>query len=254
MKQRELKLYSTMIETLNYDSENYKDADELFTILKYSEIELLSSRVYAIKSYHFWEDVNIRVKIPLLKKARSLQESFVKLIADCYSEDNKYEIQDIRIRPKQILSPDDLEIQSHTATFSNIRKEVIQGIRMAKHSIWISVAWFTDEGLYQELCKQQSNGVDVRILISDEESNKGMTSKLKQRFETIIVDRWGYNNYNRLHSKYCIIDYSIVLHGSFNWTPTANQNDEHLTISVDRQLAEQYTENFKEIFRVSNNE
>ncbi|WP_395939901.1 phospholipase D-like domain-containing protein [Bacillus dicomae] len=30
----------------------------------------------------------------------------------------------------------------------------------------------------------------------------------------------GYNEYNRLHSKYCIIDNSIVLHGSFNWTST----------------------------------
>lgn len=253
MEQRELKLYSTMIETLKYDPENYKDADELFTILRYSEIELSSSRVFARKNYHFWEDVNIRVKIPLLKKARSLKQSFETLIVDCYSEDNQYELEDIRIRPKQISSPDDLEIQSHTATFSNIREEVIQSIRMAKHSIWISVAWFTDEVLYQELCKQQTNGIHVRILISDEESNKNMIPKLKQQFETIIVDRWGYNNYNRLHSKYCIIDYSIVLHGSFNWTPTANQNEEHLTISIDRQLADQYTENFKEIFRISNN-
>ncbi|MEK5428808.1 phospholipase D-like domain-containing protein [Cytobacillus sp. FSL R7-0680] len=253
MEHRELKLYATMTETLKYDSDNYKDADEIFTILRYSEIELLSSNVFANKSYHFWEDVNIRVKIPLLKKARSLQKSFETLVIDCYSEDNKYELDNIRFRPKQISSPDDLEIQSHAATFSNIREEVIQSIRMAKHSIWISVAWFTDDVLYQELFKQQSNGVHIRILISDEDSNKGMIPKLKQQFETNIVDRWGYNNYNRLHSKYCIIDYSIVLHGSFNWTPTANQNEEHLTVSVDRQLAEQYTENFKEIYRISNN-
>lgn len=252
MKQRELKLYSTMIETLKYDSENYKDVDELLTILIYSEIELLSSGVYANKPGHYREDVIIRVKIPLLKKARTLQQSFGTLIFDCYSEDNTYELDDIIIRPKQISSPEDLEIQSHKATFSNIHEEIIQSIRMAKHSIWISVAWFTDEVLYKELHSVQQNGVNIRILISNEVSNKKMIPQLKAQFETIVIDRWGYNNYNRLHSKYCIIDYSIVLHGSYNWTPTASQNEEHLTVSVDRQLAEQYTENFKEIFRLSN--
>ncbi|CAN7661952.1 phospholipase D-like domain-containing protein [Peribacillus frigoritolerans] len=249
MKQRELKLYSTMIETLKYDSENYKDADELLTILSYSEIELLSSGVFGNKYKHFQEDVNIRVKIPLLKKARNLQQSFRPLIFDCYSEDNTYELEDINIKPKQISSPDDLEIQSHQATFSKIREEIIQSIRMAKHSIWISIAWFTDEALYQELYNQQTNGVHIRILISNEDSNKNMIPKLKEKFETIVVNRWGYKDFNRLHSKYCIIDNSIVLQGSFNWTPTASQNEEHLTVSVDRQLAEQYTENFKEIFR-----
>ncbi|VXB97639.1 phospholipase D-like domain-containing protein [Bacillus altitudinis] len=247
MQLRESKLYSTMIETLKYDSENYKDAAELLTILMYSEIELLSSGFYARKSNHYWEDVIIRANIPLLKKARTLHQSFKTLIVDCYAEDNKYELENIRIRPKQILSSDDLEIQSHMATFSKIREEIIQSIRMAKHSIWISVAWFTDEALYQELYNQQKNGIHIRILISSEESNKRMIPKLKEQFETIVVNRWGYNDYNRLHSKYCIIDYSIVLHGSFNWTPTASHNEEHLTVSVDRQLAEQYTENFKGI-------
>ncbi|SLK12265.1 phospholipase D-like domain-containing protein [Bacillus toyonensis] len=249
MKERELKLYLTMIETLKYDSENYKDADELLTILSYSEIELLSAGVYANKPRHFREDVNIRVKIPLLKKARNLQQSFGPLIVDCYSEDNEYELDDINIKPKQISSPDDLEIQSHQATFSRIRQEIIQSIRMAKHSIWISIAWFTDKELYQELYNQQTKGVHIRILISNEQSNQSMIPKLKEKFETIVVNRWGHTGYNRLHSKYCIIDNSIVLQGSFNWTPTASQNEEHLTVSVDRQLAEQFTENFKEIFR-----
>lgn len=248
MKQRESELYATMIETLRYDSENYKDVDELLSILSYSEIELSSSGVFANKTGYVREDVNIRVKIPLLPKARNLQQSFGSLIVDCYSEGNKYELDDINIKPKQISSLDDLEIQSNQATFSKIREEIIQSIRMAKHSIWISIAWFTDNELYQELYKQQTKGVHIRILISNEESNKSMIPKLKEKFETIVVNKFGPKGYNRLHSKYCIIDNSIVLHGSFNWTPTASQNEEHLTVSVDRQLAEQYTENFKDIF------
>ncbi|QVY63962.1 phospholipase D-like domain-containing protein [Cytobacillus gottheilii] len=252
MKERELKLYSTMIETLRYDSENYNKSDELLTILTYSEIELSSNGVFARKYKHYWEDVIIRTKIPLLKEGRSLLKDFESLIVDCYSEDDSFELDKIEIRPKQISSPEELEVQSHMAIFSKIREELIQSIRMAKHSIWINIAWFTDEAYYEELCHQQKNGVHIRILVSNEEQNKKMLPKLKEHFDTTIVPKWGYKDYNRLHSKYCIIDYSIVLHGSFNWTPTASQNEEHLTTSVDRQLAGQYAENFKEIFRRSN--
>lgn len=249
MEKREQKLYLTMMETLKYDSENYKDAEELLTILSYSEIELFNTGIFGTEYRHFREDVNIRVKIPLLKKARTLQQSFAPLVYDCYSEDNSFELEDINIKPRQISSPEDLEIQSNQATFSKIREEIIQSIRMAKHSIWICIAWFSDEMLYQELYNQHTNGVNIRILISNEDSNKKMIPKLKDEFETIVVNKWGYKEFNRLHSKYCIIDNSIVLQGSFNWTPTASQNEEHLTVSVDRQLAEQYTENFKEIYR-----
>lgn len=252
MKERELKLYSTMIATLKYDSENYKDAEELATILSYSEIELHSSGVFGSKYRYVREDVNIRVKIPLLKKARELLQSFRPLVADCHSEDGSYELDDITIKPRQISSPDDLELLSNQAVFSNIRDEIIQSIRMAKHSIWINIAWFTDGNLYQELQNQKNQGIHIRILISDEQANQNMIPRLKEQFDTIVANRWGHNDYNRLHSKYCIIDNSIVLHGSFNWTPTASQNEEHLTVSVDRQLAEQYTENFKEIFRNNN--
>ncbi|TPV39567.1 hypothetical protein FJ659_24650 [Bacillus dicomae] len=200
MKQRELKLYSTMIETLRHDPKNYKDADELLTILSYSEIELSNAGVYANKPGHFRKDVNIRVKIPLLTKARSLKQSFGPLIVDCYSEDNTYELDDINIKSKQISSLDDLEIRSNRAIFSRILDEIIQSIRMGKHSIWISIAWFTDEALYQELYNQQTKGVHIRILISNEQQNQGMIPKLKEKFETIVVNRWGTTN---------IIDYIL---------------------------------------------
>lgn len=249
MKERELKLYSTMIETLRYDAENYSDTDELLTILGFSEIELFNTNVFGSKHRHYREDAHIRVKIPLLKKARELLQSFRPLIVDCHSEDGGYELNEVKIKPKQISSPADLELLSNQAIFSNIRDEIIQSIRMAKHSIWITIAWFSDNNLYQELQNQKIQGVHIRILISNERANQTMIPKLREQFETIVVDRWGYNDYNGVHSKYCIVDNSIVLHGSFNWTPTASQNEEHLTVSVDRQLAGQYTENFKAIFR-----
>lgn len=111
------------------------------------------------------------------------------MIVDCHSEDGSYELDEIKIKPKQISSPADLELLSNQAVFSNIRNEIIQSIRLAKHSIWITIAWFSEDALYQELQNQKIQGVHIRILISNERANQTMIPKLKEQFETLVVDR-----------------------------------------------------------------
>ena len=54
-----------------------------------------------------------------------------------------------------------------------------------------------------------------------------MISKLKENeFDVVVIPRWGNRGYNRMHDKFCIIDMDYVMHGSYNWTPTANKNVE----------------------------
>lgn len=39
-----------------------------------------------------------------------------------------------------------------------------------------------------------------------------------------------------MHDKFCIIDFEYVMHGSYNWTKTANFNDETLATALDRDF------------------
>lgn len=55
-----------------------------------------------------------------------------------------------------------------------------------------------------------------------------------------------------LHDKFAIIDNRVVLTGSFNWTITADKkNAENLLVIRDRDLAQEYTKQFKHIWNQS---
>lgn len=89
-------------------------------------------------------------------------------------------------------------------------------------------------------------GVNVRVVVSDEDSNADMIPKLKEHFETIVVPKSGFYNTNRMHNKFCIIDLEYVMHGSYNWIKAANYNGETLVTSVDRELVKKFATEFNE--------
>ena len=58
------------------------------------------------------------------------------------------------IRPQIIYSDVPLEV-SNSVEFDRIQDVIVQGIRDAKYLIWVAVAWFSNDVLYQELLKKK---------------------------------------------------------------------------------------------------
>ncbi|MPN01284.1 hypothetical protein SDC9_148490 [bioreactor metagenome] len=96
---------------------------------------------------------------------------------------------------------------------------------------------------------KKNQGLNVRIIVSEEESNRRMITKLKSDgFDVKVIKRWGYNDYNRMHDKFCIIDMDYVMHGSYNWTPTANNNDETLATALDHEFVSKFAQEFMNLY------
>ena len=55
------------------------------------------------------------------------------------------------------------------------------------------VAWFTNKNFLNALIKKKKKGLDIRILISDEEKNKTLALILENEFIARTVSHWGYN-------------------------------------------------------------
>ena len=91
-------------------------------------------------------------------------------------------------------------------------------------------------------------GLDIRIIISDESSNDRLLSSLNNSFDVVVIPRHGWNDYNRMHDKFCIIDLEYVMHGSYNWTPTANYNEETLAIAIDREFVKKFADEFMRMY------
>lgn len=169
------------------------------------------------------------------------------LVEFVYEKSEDYALQDVEIKPQVIDAPE--EIKEYNVVFDEIQDTVIQGIRNAKFIIWAAVAWFTNDAIYQELLSKKTQGLSIRILVSDEDNNKEMISKLKETgFDVKVIPKWGAKKYNRMHDKFCIIDMDYVMHGSYNWTPTADYNKETLSTAVDHEFVSKFADEFMNLY------
>ena len=126
---------------------------------------------------------------------------------------------------------------------------MIRRIRDAKFIIWTVFVWYFNEAIYQELLAKKEQGLNIRIIVSQEGSNTNIISKLKENeFDVVVIPRLGNRGYNRMHDKFCIIDIDCVMHGLYNWTPTANKNVETLATALDRELVTKFAKEFIELY------
>jgi phosphatidylserine/phosphatidylglycerophosphate/cardiolipin synthase-like enzyme len=156
-----------------------------------------------------------------------------------------YKFQEVDGKYKIIGSdlPDNIEVEVH---FEEIQKQIIEQIRLAKFTIWLAVAWFTDKDLMRELYNQKQNGISVRLVVLDDEINTKNGFEYEKYFETKRAPKTGIYQ-NIMHHKFCIIDLKTIVHGSYNWTTKAKWNRETISIENSRELAEKYAIEFQKL-------
>lgn len=135
------------------------------------------------------------------------------------------------------------------AIFENIAERIEQEISKAQKSIFIAVAWFTNKNLFNELLKKARNGCSVYILISDDSINKNCQIEFNRLAINHSRVYWvGNGDSELMHNKFCVIDYNIVITGSYNWSYRAQSNFENVIITTnDTILAEQFISEFNHI-------
>lgn len=123
-----------------------------------------------------------------------------------------------------------MQTQAH---FENIQPQIIKELQTAKESIYVAVAWFTDPELFQLLCTKSGQGVKVNLLLLNDEINNHENYGLDfgKLGETGGQVNLIGSTAEMMHNKFCVIDRSIVITGSYNWTRRARNNDENITIT-----------------------
>lgn len=118
-----------------------------------------------------------------------------------------------------------MQIEVH---FTKIKQEIIRHINNAHSEIKVAVAWLTDEDIIRTLTQKQKHGVEVEIVISDSKENFRNTRKfhdfLKSKGKLFIA------HHKFLHHKFCVIDNSLIINGSYNWTYYAQSNEENIMV------------------------
>lgn len=135
------------------------------------------------------------------------------------------------------------------AVFENIADRIQQEIGKAQKSVFIAVAWFTNKNLFNELLNKVKSGCTISLIISNDNIN--LNSGID--FEQLITSKSkifkiGNGGTELMHNKFCVIDYSTVITGSYNWSYKAENNFENVIITYnDTVLAEQFIDEFNNI-------
>lgn len=241
----------TMIEVLKYDRNfrTTRNRDSLLRLLGRAHVNFVPQYQFANhgRSNQRWEIVELRVPVPLLELAEENEDNLASLVEFVYEESDGYALHHMDIKPLVIDIPND--VTEYNVVFDEIQDKVIQGIRDAKFIIWAAVAWFSNDAIYNELLIKKEQGLCIRIIVSDEDSNKPMLSKLmKNEFDVTIIPKRGFQGYNRMHDKFCIIDLDYVMHGSYNWTNVANYNNETLATALDHEFVSKFADEFMRLY------
>lgn len=130
--------------------------------------------------------------------------------------------------------------------FENIKEFICNELEKARFLIWIAVAWFTDRDMANLLYKKAKQGVNIQIILNDDNINSTLKEKLNEHFEVHFAPT--NDKFNKLmHNKFCIIDLEKIIHGSYNWTNKAQYNNETISIIDSRLEAKKFAEQFLKI-------
>lgn len=114
---------------------------------------------------------------------------------------------------------------------SNIQNIIQTEIFRAQKSIKIAVSWFTNDLLFQPLLLKQNMGVQIELVLNQDEINCGISNPISFDNLTKVGGKLYWNTSRELmHDKFCIIDNNIVITGSYNWTNKAEFNKENISI------------------------
>ncbi len=128
------------------------------------------------------------------------------------------------------------------------QQAIIEEISKATKTIDIAMYYLTSREIAQELAKAKERGVAIRIFLDQSQENSKY-SKSRYLLKRNIEVRY-YVGSGLMHNKFAIIDSKVLITGSFNWTPTADrENQENLLIMTDKDLIKQYSDRFEFLWR-----
>ena len=139
-----------------------------------------------------------------------------------------------------------MELKAH---FSNIHKVIINHLEQAQCEVVAAIAWFTDRDIFEVLCKKARSGTKVSIALIGDDINQGPGALNFQRLSIVggqvIFLPPGSRDEPTMHHKFCVIDGSTVITGSYNWSHKARSNDENITVVTDStDFAGKYLDTF----------
>ena len=134
--------------------------------------------------------------------------------------------------------------------FPNAANEqrVVNMFRTCKKTLDLAIFTFTRDSICQAIVEAHQRGIKIRC-IGDDGNSKVRGSDVRLLASLGIPCKTDNNLRFHMHNKMAILDNSVVITGSFNWTNQAvNKNQENILFLEDKNIANQYTQYYNELW------
>ncbi len=139
------------------------------------------------------------------------------------------------------------DINAYFSPDDNIERILLKRIEKAQKSVHFMAFSFTSDPLGEELIRLHKKGVEVRGVMEKTGTNGKDSEYIKMKIEGIPVRIIA--GPGRMHHKVMIIDGSIVVTGSYNFSRGANVlNDENILVIHNEEIARKYLDEFDLLF------
>jgi phosphatidylserine/phosphatidylglycerophosphate/cardiolipin synthase-like enzyme len=142
------------------------------------------------------------------------------------------------------MNVDGIQVENYFSPPDKVMDKIIAYVNAAQKSIRFIAFTYTDKDLAAAMVSRFNAGVDVAGVIENRGASQGALVPLVCGKVPAKVD----GNKYTMHHKVIVIDGSIVITGSFNFTLSAdNENDDNIIVIHDPAVAKLYLDEFDRV-------
>jgi len=190
-----------------------------------------------------YADNNNMIRIRSVKLAENFTKEFEEMFIDDKFGDNT-----VPETPNPRVTIDGTPIDIYFSPDDGVQASFVELVENAQESIYFMAFSFTADEIGDAVRARAEDGVTVAGVMDTEQvgSNAGTEFDL---FSQAGLDVYRDSNPGQMHHKVMIIDESIVIFGSYNFTNSAEtRNDENLLVIYNEDIAAQFMAEFKRIY------
>jgi phosphatidylserine/phosphatidylglycerophosphate/cardiolipin synthase-like enzyme len=190
-----------------------------------------------------YEDNNMLMLI----RSAEVTENFIVEFEEMYVDDKFGD--NIRAdTPNPRVIVDGTPVDTYFSPDDGVQAILVDILSEAQESIYFMAFSFTADPLGDVIRQRAENGVTVAGVMDDEQvaSNTGTEF---DPFRQAGLDVYRDGNPGQMHHKIMIVDESIVIVGSYNFSNSAEtRNDENLLVIYSEEIAAQFIGEFKRVY------
>ena len=206
-------------------------------------ITISGSANLTVSSYSYDNNFMIRIDSPEI--AALFTEEFEEMFLDgIFGEESAYHTKPT----KGVELSDGTVVYVRFSPDDKIDDLIETLIDAADESVYMLAYSFASKDIKEKLVKADKEGLDVIVICEDSKAytdGGGQCGPLAEDGVKVYVDGYGEN---LMHEKAIILDNSVVIAGSYNYTRSADKrNDEQILVIQSEEIADQFLAEFDKI-------